>query len=122
MRPEHAGRGPAAASPVPPRRSRKAGQRGLCTSRRVRRAPHAILDDHASRSGGPAVVIDRESGRQFPLTGLSARVWDLLAEEPTVPAIVELLRVELEGRAVALARSVVTVLDQWQQARLIVWT
>jgi hypothetical protein len=72
-----------------------------------------------ARTGG-LVLVDTRRGFQTALDEFGSRVWQLLADEPTLPALVEGLHDD-HTRADRLAESVVLLLVRWRDGHMIAW-
>jgi hypothetical protein len=67
-----------------------------------------------------AVLVDVDGGRRITLDAFGTRVWQLLAHQPTLPALVERLRDDGVG-AERLADDVVRLLARWREMGVIAW-
>jgi hypothetical protein len=73
-----------------------------------------------ARADGSIVLVDVGSGRRITLDSFGSRVWELLADRPTLPLLVERLR-DAGTRAERLAEDLVLLLARWREMGVITW-
>jgi hypothetical protein len=69
---------------------------------------------------GTMALVDMHGGHRVMLDTFGRRVWPLLADQPTLPLLVERLRDEAM-RADLLAEDVTRLLARWLELGLIAW-
>jgi Coenzyme PQQ synthesis protein D (PqqD) len=84
---------------------------------RIARAPSVI----AVAVRGYSELVNTDTGQRMALSETTDRLWQLLGDVPTLPALVERLRLEYAVHAVEVAQDVASTLAAWRRARLIVW-
>jgi phage baseplate assembly protein W len=84
--------------------------------RRIARSALVTPVVHRSRT----VLINLNSGQRVTLDPMGSRVWELLADHPTLPALLERLRGSVTP-ADGYTEDVVRLLTRWQSAGLIEW-
>jgi Coenzyme PQQ synthesis protein D (PqqD) len=84
---------------------------------RIVRSPRVVI----AKRGDEAVLLDVERGRRFAFNSLSARIWAILASEPTLSELVERLWTEYDVPAAPLAHDVAVLLVRWNDDELIRW-
>jgi hypothetical protein len=87
------------------------------STNRIARAAHVIAVSIGDRSE----LLNLATGQRTPLSDMTDRAWTLLGDLPTLPLLVERLRLEYAIEAERVARDVTTTLAAWRRARLIVW-
>lgn len=83
---------------------------------RIARSP---VTTPATRAG-QIVLVDANGIDRITLDVLGRRVWQRLADEPTLPALIESLRDE-RIRIDLIAEEVVRLLVRWREANVIAW-
>lgn len=84
---------------------------------RIARARRVVVAD---RPDG-AVLIDVEHGRRYALDTLGSQIWNLLVDEPTLPALIDRLWTEYDAPVMTLAYDVAVLIAGWDRDGLIEW-
>lgn len=84
---------------------------------RIARDPHVVVLQRTRDS----VMLDVAHGRRIKLNRLGVRIWEALAAEPTLSALIDQLWNEYDVRADVLAHDVADTLTHWADAGLISW-
>jgi hypothetical protein len=69
---------------------------------------------------GRTILIDMNGGHRIALDAFGNRVWQSLADQPTLPVLIERLRDE-GTRAERIAEDVVRLLAKWREESVIAW-
>ena len=69
---------------------------------------------------GGIVLVDLNAGHRITLDAFGRKVWPLLADQPSLPLVVERLRDEAT-RADLLAEDLTRMLARWLELGLIAW-
>ena len=73
-------------------------------------------------TGSQHLLVNTKSGSRCVLNAMGRRIWRMLANRPTFPALVGILSDPYDKRRGEMARDAGRLLLAWQEAGLITWT